>query len=369
MVATEMVTNVDAGKNRDGLIDQLLQATNGVWDIASVYLGERLGLYQGLSEIEPATARELAHRTGTDERYVQEWLEQQTVSGIIEVRNPGASAAELQFALPPGHAEVLVERDDANYMAPLAQITLGAIAPLQALRAAFRTGAGIPYEDYGADLRDGQAGMNRNMFLQQLGGEYLPSIPDLDARLRSDPPARVADIGCGVGWSSIGIASAYPKVHVDGFDLDEASIIDADQHVRAAGLEHRVTMSWRDAADAAIAGRYDLVTAFECIHDLSDPVGVLRTMRRLAGDHGTVIIADERTADEFGGGRNDFERFFYGFSVTHCLPVGLVDRPSAGTGTVMRPPTLRRYAEEAGFSSVEILPIDNYFFHFYRLHV
>src|SRR5690606_17760168 len=120
-------------------------------------------------------------------------------------------------------------------------------APLHALREAFRTGAGIRYEDYGADLREGQAGMNRNLFLQQLGGEYLPSIPDVDARLKADPPARVADIGCGLGWSSIGIANAYPKVHVDGFDLDEASIIAADQNVREAGLENRVSMYWRDA--------------------------------------------------------------------------------------------------------------------------
>lgn len=369
MVAVDMANEVVAEQNRDALIDQLLQATNGVWDIATVYLGEQLGLYRGLHEIGPATARELAAHTGTDERYVREWLEQQTVSGIIEARNGESGSAERTFALPAGHAEVLVNRDDPNYMAPLAQITLGAIAPLHALREAFRTGAGIRYEDYGADLREGQAGMNRNLFLQQLGGEYLPSIPDVDARLKADPPARVADIGCGLGWSSIGIANAYPKVHVDGFDLDEASIIAADQNVREAGLENRVSMYWRDAADAAISGRYDLVTAFECIHDLSDPVGVLRTMRRLVTEDGTVLIADERVADEFSGERNDLERFFYGFSVTHCLPVGRVDQPSAGTGTVMRPPTLRRYAEEAGFSSVEILPIENYFFNFYRLHV
>lgn len=365
----DLVQDVIAEKNRDALTEQLLQATNGVWDIATVYLGDQLGLYQALDQIEPATAGELATRTGTNERYVWEWLEQQTVAGILEVENPEAGPQARRFAMPAGHAEVLVERDNPNYLTPLAQITLGAISPLKALLAAFRTGDGIPYEDFGADPREGQAGMNRNLFLQELGGKYLAGIPDLDARLRASPPARVADIGCGLGWSSIGIANAYPDVIVNGFDLDEASVVAAQPLVQAAGLADRVTIEWRDAADPTLAGRYDLVTAFECIHDLSDPVGVLRTMRRLAGDTGTVIIMDERVAEQFTPQGNDVERFFYGFSVTHCLPVGMVDRPSAGTGTVMRPPTLRRYAQEAGFRAVEILPLENYFFTFYRLFV
>ncbi len=216
-------------------------------------------------------------------------------------------------------------------------------------------------------MRRGQAGMNRNLFLHQLGQEYLPAIPDLHARLVADPPARVADVGCGVGWSSIGIARAYPAVHVDGFDLDEASVAEAQTNVAAAGLDDRVRIELRDAADPALAGRYDLVTAFECIHDMADPVGALRTMRHLTGERGTVLVADERVGEHFTAESSDIERFQYGFSVLHCLPVGMADQPSAGTGTVMRTPTLRRYAQAAGFRDVEILPLDNFFFTFYRL--
>ena len=371
VVETEQVQGLeqDAAAKRDALIDHLLQATYGVWDIFAVYLGDRLGLYRALTEIEPATAGELAAKCGLAERYVREWLEQQTVSGIVEVENAEAEAPARRYCLPAGHEEVLTERDNLNYLAPLAQIVVGAVHPVGALVEAFRSGGGVPYEDYGVDLREGQAGMNRNLFLRQLGSEYLPAIPDLHARLTADPPARIADIGCGLGYSSIGMASAYPKALVDGFDLDEASVAEAQPLIHEAGVTDRVDVQLRDAADPALAGQYDLVTAFECLHDLSDPVGALRTMRRLAGDGGTVLIMDERVNDRFTPEGNDVERFMYGFSVLHCLPVGMVDKPSAGTGTVMRPPTLRQYAQEAGFRDIEILPLDNFFFNFYRLVV
>jgi SAM-dependent methyltransferase len=358
---------IDEAARRDALAERLFQATLNTWDIATVFIGHRLGLYRALSEIEPATSTELAAAAGLDERYVREWLEQQAVAQILECENPDAAALERRFALPAGHAAVLVDINDPSFLAPLAQITMGALHPIQALLGAMRTGAGVPYADFGLDLRIGQAEMNRNLFLQELGHEYLPSIPDLHARLLADPPARVADIGCGVGWSCVGIAQAYPNVSVDGFDLDEASVAEAQEVVRAAGVTERVNVQLRDAADPDLAGRYDLVTAFECVHDMNDPVGALRTMRRLAGNEGTVIIMDERVADTFDPEAGDVERFMYGFSILHCLPVGLEEHPSAATGTVMRSSTLIDYAKAAGFGEVEILPIEHPFFRFYRL--
>src|SRR5215207_7404888 len=289
--------SADVTARSEALAERLFQATLSTWDIATVYLGHRLGLYRALSDVEPATSKELATATGLTERYVREWLEQQTVAGILECENPDAGALERRFAIPAGHAAVMVDSDDPSFLAPLAQITMGALAPMEALLSAFRTG--VPYADYGLDLRTGQAEMNRNLFLQQLGSEYLPAIPALHARLLADPPARVADIGCGVGWSCIGIAQAYPNVRVDGFDLDAASVAEAQDVVRAAGLSDRVEVHLRDASDPALAGHYDLVTAFECVHDMSDPVGALRTMRRLAAGDGTVLVMDERVADAF----------------------------------------------------------------------
>src|SRR5829696_5588666 len=360
--------SADVTARSEALAERLFQATLNTWDIATVYLGHRLGLYRALSDVEPATSKELATATGLTERYVREWLEQQTVTGILECENPDAGAFERRFAIPAGYAAVLVDSDAPSFLAPLAQITMGALAPMEALLSAFRTGAGVPYADYGLDLRTGQAEMNRNLFLKQLGSEFLPAIPALHTRLLADPPARVADIGCGVGWSCVGIAQAYPNVRVDGFDLDAASVAEAQDVIRAASLSDRVHVHLRDASDSALVGHYDLVTAFECVHDMSDPVGALRTMRRLARDGGTVIVADERVSEDFTADAGPIESLMYGFSVLHCLPVGMVDQPSAGTGTVMRPDTLRRYAREAGFADVEILPLDNFFFNFYRLY-
>jgi SAM-dependent methyltransferase len=352
---------------RDDLVQRILRSTGGAFDIFTLYIGDRLGFYTDLAANGPSTAGEVAARTCSHERYVREWLEQQTVTGMLDVEDERAPAAFRRFVLPPGHAEVLTDRDSLNYLAPLARLVVGAVRPLHRLLQAYRSGGGVPYHLYGPDLVEGQAGMNRAMFLRQLGTEWLPAVPDVHERLRSEPPARVADIGCGAGWSCIGIARAYPKARVDGFDLDGPSVALARANVAEAGLEERVRIHRRHASDPALRGTYDLVTAFECVHDMADPVGALRAMLELAGDAGSVIIMDERVGERFTARGNEVEWMMYGWSVLHCLPVGKAEDPSAETGTVLRPETLERYAAEAGFCEVEILPIDNYFFRFYRL--
>jgi SAM-dependent methyltransferase len=367
MSATRPALTDEQSTQRDALVERLIESTRGAFDLFGIYLGDRLGFYQALADGAWQTAPQLAARVGAAERYAREWLEQQTVMGIVEVENPEAAPAERRFRLPAGHVEPLVDRDSLNYVAPLARLVAGCVRPLEALVDAYRTGAGVPFAEYGADLREGQAAINRPAFLAQLASEWLPAMSDVHARLQADPPARVADIGCGFGWSSIGIAQGYPTVRVDGFDLDSPSVDAARANAAAAGLGDRVQFHARDAGDAALAGHYDLVTAFECVHDMGNPVGVLRTMRRLAGDAGTVLVVDERVGDAFTPQGNDVEWMMYGWSILHCLPVGLAESPSAATGTVMRTDTLRGYALEAGFRDVEILPIDNFFFRFYRL--
>lgn len=364
------VINIDRSvqdRQRDVFQEKIIDAVNGFFKVCTVYLGHRLGLYGALAGTDALTSEELAVRTGTNERYAREWLEEQAVVGILEVADEKASARERRYRLPSGHAEVLHDRDSVNYLAPLTHAVVGVTRQLEKLEAVFRTGGGIPFADYGEDLRNGVAELNRPMFLNQLGSQYLPAIPDIHRRLSADPPARVADIGCGTGWSSIGMALSYPKILVDGFDLDVASIGDARENARRAGLNGRLRFEVRDAADPDLGGRYDLVTAFECIHDMSDPVGALAAMGRLAGKNGSVIVMDERTNEHFSTAENPVEQLIYGFSVLGCLPAGLAEQPSAATGTVMRPGTLGRYAREAGFHDIEILPIHNDFYRFYRL--
>jgi 2-polyprenyl-3-methyl-5-hydroxy-6-metoxy-1,4-benzoquinol methylase len=356
-------------RDRDEFINRLFGDALGAFNIFAVHLGDRLGFYRALSESTGLTSQELAARTGTHERYAREWLEQQAAACMLEVKDGLADSGQRRFSLSPGRAEVLVDRDSLNYAAPLAQLIAGAVSPLDQLLLAYRNGSGVPFSEFGENLREGQANMNRPMLLKQLGEEWIPTMQDVHARLQVAPPAYVADIGCGAAWSSIGIARSYPQVIVHGYDLDQASIELARDNVRQAGLQGRVQLFQRDARGADLQGHYDLVVAFECLHDMSDPVGVLQTMRALLSENGAVLVVDERTQDAFQTCSGVWEQVLYGFSILHCLPAGMADQPSAATGTVMRTQTLQGYAHEAGFGRVEILPIDHFFFRFYRLFV
>jgi SAM-dependent methyltransferase len=354
-------------QRRDALMSRLFQATLGFLDIFAIYIGNTLGLYRLLLQFGPMTAKDLATRAAADPRYAREWLEQQAASGILDVAEASSSDEERRYLLPAAHVEVLLDRDSLNCMTGLVRLAVGSASALPAVVDAFRTGAGVPFADYGADVRDGIAEMNRAMYLNLLGSDWLPAVPALHARLLAEPGARVADVGCGTGWSSIAIARAYPLVRVDGFDLDPSSLAAATANAHAAGLADRVQFELADAARQPTDEGYDLVTAFEMVHDLARPVQALRTMRALLNPSGVVLVADERVADAFAAPADELDRFNYGWSVLHCLPASRVESPSAATGTVMRASTLRDYAIRAGFSEVDVLPIENDFWRFYRL--
>jgi 2-polyprenyl-3-methyl-5-hydroxy-6-metoxy-1,4-benzoquinol methylase len=357
-----MTTAAGATERRDALVERLFLDAVGVFDLLSVYLGDTLGLYRALSDHGPMTSAQLAEAAGIHERYAREWLEQQAASELLHVEE----GQERRFVLPEGHDEALLEASSLNYVAPLARSVLASIRPIDAVVEAFRNGGGVPYADYGEDMHEAQAAFTRPLFENLLGTEWLPAVPEIHERLSSSP-ARVADVACGQGRSSIAIARAYPQAQVDGIDSDRASIEFARRNLEDSGVEDRVTFHERDAADPELAGRYDLVTIFEALHDMSYPVEVLKAVRGLLADGGPVFIADERTEDSFTAPASEVERLFYGYSVFHCLPVGMIGDGAAGTGTVIRAETVKDYAERAGFSSCEVLPIEHDFWRFYLL--
>jgi ubiquinone/menaquinone biosynthesis C-methylase UbiE len=360
--------SVEADVRRDAFAERLFGAALGAYELLTVHLGDRLGYYAALAERGRSTAAELAGATGTDERYAREWLEQQAVAGILEVDDADAEPGRRRFSLPAAHAEVLVDGESLSHVTPLARYGVSFAHTVPAVEEAFRTGGGVSWDAYGGLGREAQAAVNRPIFANLLGAEWLPAIPDVHERLLADPPARVADVACGGGWSSIAIARAYPKVTVDGYDLDPASVELAGENVAATEVADRVVVHLRDAGDPELAGSYQLVTVFEALHDMSQPVEVLRSLRGLLADDGALIVMDERVADAFSAPGDEVERIMYTYSVLCCLPVGRADTPSAATGTVMRADTVRRYASEAGFADVEVLPIEHDFFRLYRLH-
>ncbi|MEU2002341.1 class I SAM-dependent methyltransferase [Rhodococcus sp. NPDC019627] len=348
----------------DAVAQRVFDASLGAIDILSIHLGDRLGWYRSLADQGPATADELAERTSTHPRYAQEWLEQQAVTGLLTADG----GSPRRYTLEPGAAEVFTDEKSLAYLAPLARIFVAATTQMPALIEAYRTGGGVGWAQYGVDARESQADMNRPWYEQVLPGA-LASVPEVDALLRT-PGAAIADVGCGGAWSTIALARAYPDARLDGYDIDSATVELAKHNVREQGdVADRITITESDAAGIP-EGAYTAAFAFECIHDMPAPVEVLTAVRKALAPGGVMIVMDEAVDDEFSAPGSDIERLMYGFSLTVCLPDGMSSSPSAATGTVMRPSTLRKYAEAAGFGSMDILPIEDFgFWRFYRLTV
>ena len=355
----------DVAAERDVFVQRVHEAALGFFDVLSMRLGDRLGLYAVLAEAGQITSAGLADRAGIAERYAREWLEQQTAAGIV--RSIALDTGAPRFSLPPGHAEVLLDRDSLSYMAPTVRSLMTVTPVMDALVEAYRTGGGVRWDAYGADACEGVGDSNRPVYLRRLAREWLPAIPAIHHRLNAAPRARVADVGCGTGWSSIAIALGYPEVTVHGFDRDGSSIDLARGNAEAQGVADRVTFEARDAGAPGDAGAYDLVTFFECLHDMAFPVDALRAAHRMLADDGAILVGDERTNDAFLGVQDDVDRYHYGWSILVCLPAAMIDAGAAGTGTVMRPSTLRSYAEEAGLTRFEVLPIEDDAFRLYLL--
>ncbi len=351
----------------DDLAERLFGSMLGTFDVLSIYLGEQLGLYAVLHGGTEVTSETLADKAGIDQRYAREWLEQQTVSGLLAVEDPTEPADQRRYHLPAEHAEVLTNTDSLAYLTPFARVVASAAVQLPALLDAYRSGGGVGWAQYGDNMRTGQGDANRALFLQLLGSQWLPAVPGLDAALRRG--GRVADVGCGEGWSSIAMALAYPEITVEGIDLDPESTEAATRCAEKYGVADRVSFRAAEAGGSpGESGAYTLVTAFECVHDMAGPVEVLASMRQMAAADGHVLVMDERVPESFTGPSDDpVEQLMYGMSLFVCLPDGMSHSPSVGTGTVMRPATLRGYAEQAGFAGVDVLPIENDLFRFYSL--
>ena len=350
------------------LAERLFADTLGALELYSIFLGAELGLYQTLETHGPSTPAEMAERAGIAPRYAREWLEQQAVAGLLDIEHPAAAADARRYALAPDHARVLAHPDDDAHVAPFAHMLAGIGGVLERLVDAYRTGGGVPYVEYGHAFRHGQGHINRPAFTHELPTDWLAAMPDVVARLECTRHPRVADVGCGQGFSTLAIAHAFLDAHVDGLDADPGSIADARRLAADAGLDGRVSFVEADAGRLADHGPYDLVLILEALHDMARPVEALRAARTALRAGGAVLVVDERVADTFTAPGGEVERMMYGWSVTHCLPVQLAEHPSAALGTVMRASTVRELAAEAGFARADVLPVEHDFFRLYRLH-
>lgn len=340
--------------------ERLAVETNSALSVMNLWLGLRLGLFRELGAMGAATSMELAERAGCQERYVREWLECMYAGEYVDY-----DMGTARFSLPEEHALVLLDELAPMFNASSIYAMPNVAGILPMLADAFRKGGGVPFEAYGAGLRESISKGNRPVFVHDYVSKWMPALPDVAAKLSAG--GRVADIGCGEGWSCIALAHGFPNARIEGVDVDAAFIEAATRNAWAEGVADRVMFHLASAEHSPLNGSYDLVTAFECLHDMSYPVEVLKMMRGLAQPNGAVLIADEAAADSLEENRNFLGQHFYNWSVLHCLPQAMVAPNAAGTGTVMRPAVLKGYAREAGFSKVEILPIENASWRFYRL--
>jgi 2-polyprenyl-3-methyl-5-hydroxy-6-metoxy-1,4-benzoquinol methylase len=352
------------------LTQRLMDSTVGTLELFAVHIGRRLGLYDALDRHGAHTPGELAERTGIHPRYAQEWLEQQAVAGYLAVVDDPATAATAtsadgrRYALPAEHRGALVDPVDGDHLAPFAGMVVGIAGALDDVVEAYRSGGGVPYVRYGPDFRAGQGGINRPAFTTDLVKSWLPAVDGAVARL--DAGARVVDLGTGHGWSAIAVKAGWPGAEVVGLDTDAASITEARRHAEQAGVDVRFAVPGEDG-DLADLAPVDLVLVLEALHDMSDPVGVLASVRAALAPDGLVVIADEAVAETFTAPGDDLERMMYGWSVSHCLPAAMSEQPSAALGTALRPATVAEVAAAAGFARCDVVDVDAGFFRLYRL--
>jgi SAM-dependent methyltransferase len=359
-------TTVTVSDPVEALADRIFVEGIGAFHLVTVYLGVRLGLFRALAETPGLTAAGLAAAASIDERYAVEWLQAETYAGLLVADGTDYTAA--RFTLADGVAPTLVDEVSPAYVGgvPLALVAVAGASA--ALREAYRSGGGVTVEAYGPEMVPAQAAFNRPAFVNELATSWLPQLTGVHERLiDATNPARVADVGCGCGWSAIELAKAFDHLTIDGYDADTESVEQARRNAEEHGVADRVQFHLVDASSETYgAGDYDVVFFFECVHDFGRPVEALAAARAAVARDGAVIIMDERTADRPQVG-DPVETFFALVSATWCLPQSRVVPDCEAPGTVMRAATLESFARRAGWAGTEVLPIEHAFFRFYRL--
>jgi SAM-dependent methyltransferase len=308
---------------------------------ALTVLGDRLGLYTAMADGAAVTSEELARKTGLKERYVREWLSAQAAADYIQYDD-----ASGRFSLSPEQVMAFAEEGGPAYFAGAFKIVQSMWLDEPKIAEAFRTGAGVGWHEHSACLFRGTERFFRPGYNSNLATSWIPALEGVEEKLKSG--AVVADVGCGHGASTILMAGTYPKARFFGFDYHGPSIERARQAAAEAGVGDRIVFEQASAAD--FSGRnYDLVTMFDCLHDMGDPVGAGRHVKDALGEGGTWMIVEPFAHDSLKDNLNPVGRIFYGASTMICTPASLAQEVGLGLGAQAGEARLRQVAQEAGF--------------------
>ena len=338
------MTQLDEGKLHE-FVGKMLGDLGGAFSVPTVRIGLRLGLFDALQEGGPATAGELAGRAGgLTERYVREWALAQAANGYVNY-DPAAE----RFSLSPEQAMVFAVKDSPVYLAGAFDIVAAMIEGEPKVENSFRTGAGVRWGDSAGCLFCATGAFFRPGYVNNIVQNWLPALDGVAAKLKAG--AKVADVGCGVGFSTLLMAQAYPESRFVGFDFHEPSIEEARRHAKAHGVDGRVRFEAAPAKEIGETG-FDLVTVFDCLHDMGDPRGCSAHMRRIMKDDGTWMIVEPIAGDRPQDNMNPVGRLYYNASTMICVPTSLDQEVGEGLGAQAGQAKLSEVVRDGGFSRV-----------------
>jgi SAM-dependent methyltransferase len=311
---------------------------------ALIVIGDKLGLYKAMSGAGPMTSAELAKKTGTTERYVREWLASQAAGGFVTY-----DAAAGRYTLPPEQALALADETSPVFLPGFFEIVAACTKDEAKITEAFRSGKGVGWHEHDHGLFAGTERFFRPNYRAHLISEWIPALGDTESKLKAG--AQVADVGCGLGTSTILLAQAYPKSTVVGFDYHDGSIKMAREAAAKAGVGDRVKFEVAKAKDYPGKG-FELVAFFDCLHDMGDPEGAARHVKESLGPNGVWMIVEPFANDKLEDNLNPIGRVFYAASTMLCTPAALSEEVGLALGAQAGEGRLSKILHNAGFSRV-----------------
>ena len=341
MTTTQPAIEID-GEKLMQFVFRAVGEAGATLNAALVVMGDKLGYYRIMAADGPVSAAELAERSGTAEPYVREWLNAQA-AGEFVTYDPGSG----RYTLPAEHAVALTVEDSPAFLPGMFQIALGTVHDAGRVLDAARNGSGVGWHEHHTDVHHGCERFFRPSYNAYLIEGWLPALDGVIGKLRAG--ARVADVGCGHGASTILMAEAFPNSTFVGSDYHPASIEIARERAEEAGVADRVRFEVA-AATAFTGSGYDLVTMFDCLHDMGDPVGAARHVRKAVADDGTWMVVEPMAGDRVEDNLNPVGRAYYAFSTLLCTPASLSQDVGLALGTQAGPARLRDVATAGGFT-------------------
>lgn len=324
------------------LLGRAVQDMGAALQAPLILIGDKLGLYRALADGRRTTAAELAKRTGTAERYVREWLHANAAGQMVEY-----DAEEDAFFMTPEQALVLAMDDTPVHLPGFYHLLASLMKDEEKLTAIYRTGKGMGWHEHEKGLFEGTERFFRPTYLANLVSSWIPALEGMEEKLKKG--AKVADIGCGHGASTLLMAKAYPKSQFVGFDYHGPSIEKAREKAKAAGVADRVTFEVASAKEFPGRG-YDLVAFFDCLHDMGDPVGAAKHVRKALAGGGTWMIVEPFATDDAKMNHNPVGRIFYSASATICVPCSLAQEVGMGLGAQAGPARIGKVVGDGGFT-------------------